>query len=31
MNEFFYWLRATLDYWLMRFDPWSGDDDPTDE
>lgn len=21
------WLRAKLDIWLMRFDPWSGDDE----
>lgn len=26
MNEFCYWLRAKLDIWLARFDPWSGDD-----
>lgn len=27
MIEFCYWLRTKLDIWLMRFDPWSGDDE----
>lgn len=27
MNEFFYRLQAKIDYWLSRFDPWSGDDE----